>query len=129
MSQQNNSFFPPAHGGSYQPGGSHAAARQEQYYAQSNSPQAHGGNYQPGQQARQNVPQENAPGSAQGQMNAAPPGAYPEQTGWQQQQQQQQPQQPQQPNYIPGPIQPHVGYNPANQVRVPYLYITLAETI
>jgi hypothetical protein len=124
MSQQNNSFSPPPHGGSYQPGGSRATAEQEQYYAQSNSPQRHGGNYQPGQHG-QNVPQEKekAPGSTQGQMTAAPRGAYPEQTGWQQQQQ------PQQPNFIPGPAQPHIGYNPANQVRVPYLCMTFAETI
>jgi hypothetical protein len=119
---QSNS--PPPHGGSYQPGGSRTAASQEQHYAQTNSPEAHGGNYQPGQQGqqgRQNVPQSQAPGSTQGQMAAAPRGAYPEQTSWQQQQQQ--------PNYIAGPIQPHLGYNPANQVRLPYLYITFAETI
>jgi hypothetical protein len=122
--QQNSASMPPAHGGSYQPGQSRATAAQEQHYAQSNSPPAHGGDYQPGQPRRQNVSQEKASEPTQEQMTAAPHAAYPE-TGRQQQQQQQ----PQQQNFIPGPVQPPLGYNPANQVSIPSIYMSLANTV
>jgi hypothetical protein len=118
--QQNSASRPPAHGGSYQPGQSRATAAQEQQYAQSNSPPAHGGNYQPGQPSRLNVSQEKASETTQEQMTAAPYAAYPE-TGWHQQ--------PQQQNFIPGPAQPPLGYNPANKVSIPSIYMSFANTV
>lgn len=121
MSQVNGPSMPPAHGGGYQPG-SRVSPVQGQHYTQSNS-QAHGGNYQPGQQHGQTVPIHQAPGPAQGRMPAAPHGVNAHQTFWQQQ-----PQHPQQPNFIPNPIQPNSGYNPANQVRVPCFLSSLVNT-